>query len=142
MTTIPTWNSETLAEQAKKRLVFVIDRNVYDATDYQADHPGGAGILQSVNGTDATAAFNDVFHSASAVLDLVPLMVAKYVASVPTEGTGTGTGTGTVPPKPLPVGTNVFVILAIILGGLAFIDLLVWLAYRNHRVTKPELSSY
>ena len=44
----------------------VFEGSVYDVTSYIQKHPGGAGMLMSVAGRDATAEFEDVGHSSVA----------------------------------------------------------------------------
>ncbi|PKX97743.1 putative cytochrome b5 [Aspergillus novofumigatus IBT 16806] len=47
-----------------KDLWIVIDKEVYDVTRFQAEHPGGEKILQKVAGKDATDKFLE-HHDAS-----------------------------------------------------------------------------
>jgi len=41
----------------------IIHGKVYDVTGFLVDHPGGPEILTNEAGTDATAKFEEVFHS-------------------------------------------------------------------------------
>jgi len=45
----------------------VIDKSVYDVSSYLAYHPGGAILLNSMGGKDATAQFMDRGHSEFAI---------------------------------------------------------------------------
>ncbi|KAA0199141.1 hypothetical protein HAZT_HAZT000067 [Hyalella azteca] len=44
----------------------IIDRQVYDVTQYLAEHPGGVDVILEYGGRDATAAFLQKGHSADA----------------------------------------------------------------------------
>ncbi|KAJ4760107.1 Cytochrome b5 [Rhynchospora pubera] len=44
----------------------VVDGKVYDVTSYLDDHPGGADVLISATGKDATEEFEDAGHSKDA----------------------------------------------------------------------------
>lgn len=45
-----------------KYVALIIDGFVYDVTSYLSEHPGGADILRSLNGRDATQQFRDAKH--------------------------------------------------------------------------------
>ncbi|TPX15288.1 uncharacterized protein E0L32_004565 [Thyridium curvatum] len=55
----------------------VIDRKVYEITNYLSKHPGGDDILAEVLGTDATEAFREVGHSEEAMGQLKSLLVGE-----------------------------------------------------------------
>ena len=54
---------------------FIIDNNVYDVTNFLAEHPGGEEVLLDLGGEDATEAFEDVGHSDEARDLLKPLLI-------------------------------------------------------------------
>ena len=61
---------EAFVEQG--RTVLIIEGRVYDLSDYQHSHPGGAATLRRLAGKDATSEFS-LFHGRSAgVKTLVP----------------------------------------------------------------------
>lgn len=59
----------------------VIDNHVYDITRFLATHPGGGEILLDYAGKDASGAFEDVGHSASARYMLAEYRVGTLVAA-------------------------------------------------------------
>ena len=46
-----------------RRILIIIDRNIYDLTDFIDDHPGGPSILSEWNGRDASRTFHLAAHS-------------------------------------------------------------------------------
>ncbi|XP_011268281.2 cytochrome b5 [Camponotus floridanus] len=62
----------SLADVAKcngtngSRTWIVIYDNVYDVTDYMAQHPGGPELIEEYAGKDATDGFDDFGHSSDA----------------------------------------------------------------------------
>src|SRR5437868_3765329 len=46
--------------------VIVINKNIYDVTDFKTEHPGGDDILDEYMYKDATDAFNGMGHSSYA----------------------------------------------------------------------------
>ena len=61
-----TYTLEEIAKQnTEKSAWFVHDGKVYDATEYLADHPGGAESIVITAGQDATEEF-DAIHSTKA----------------------------------------------------------------------------
>ncbi|KPM44083.1 hypothetical protein AK830_g2406 [Neonectria ditissima] len=67
--------------------LIVIDKIVYDITDYMSKHPGGDDILVEVLGQDASEGFHEVGHSAEAVESLKELKVGELdtTSAVPTK---------------------------------------------------------
>jgi len=55
--------SEVSSHSTKKDLYVVIHNNVYNASSFVDEHPGGEEVLLDVGGQDATEAFEDVGHS-------------------------------------------------------------------------------
>ena len=51
---------EVSEHNSKSDCWIVINRDVYDITDFISDHPGGSSILLTVAGTDATDFFNEL----------------------------------------------------------------------------------
>lgn len=62
------------------RILFIVDGYVIDADPYIQEHPGGAEILNSYVGTDATDAFYGGVnaHSSHAQSILQDLRIAKF----------------------------------------------------------------
>ncbi|OAF65117.1 Cytochrome b5 [Intoshia linei] len=59
--------SEVQEHQSNNSIWVVMDNKVYDLTEFQSVHPGGADIIQAQNGLDATDEFNFVGHSQDAI---------------------------------------------------------------------------
>ncbi|KAK7419240.1 hypothetical protein QQX98_003392 [Neonectria punicea] len=57
--------------------LIVIDKVVYDITDYMSKHPGGDDILIEVLGQDASEGFHEVGHSAEAIEALAEMKVGE-----------------------------------------------------------------
>ncbi|KAH7143563.1 cytochrome b5-like heme/steroid binding domain-containing protein [Dactylonectria macrodidyma] len=69
--------------------LIIIDKHVYDITDYMPKHPGGDDILIEVLGRDASEGFHEVGHSAEAMEELKALKVGELdltPAQVTTKG--------------------------------------------------------
>ncbi|XP_045788241.1 cytochrome b5-like [Trifolium pratense] len=64
----------------KKDCWIIVNNKVYDVTPFLDDHPGGDEALLSATGKDATADFEDVGHSDSAV----EIMEKYFVGEVDT----------------------------------------------------------
>lgn len=47
-------------------VIIIIDGLVYDVTSFLEEHPGGADILKSLAGRDASQQFKDIGHSVTA----------------------------------------------------------------------------
>ena len=47
-------------EDVEKLNYIIIDNNVYDLTEFEEDHPGGAGVLRYFKGKNATEKFNSI----------------------------------------------------------------------------------
>lgn len=56
-TSKPITRAEVAQNNTTDSLWLIIDARVYDVTDFVDAHPGGAGVLAQVAGTDATTAF-------------------------------------------------------------------------------------
>src|SRR5205085_2046944 len=54
---------EVAEHNKKKDLYLIINGNVYDATSFVDEHPGGEEVLLAMAGEDATQDFEDVGHS-------------------------------------------------------------------------------
>lgn len=54
---------------------FIHNGAVYDVTKYLQEHPGGSQVIVEVAGQDATAEFDDVGHSDSAIDELFELCI-------------------------------------------------------------------
>ncbi|KIM92668.1 hypothetical protein OIDMADRAFT_173855 [Oidiodendron maius Zn] len=72
---------EIARHNIKTDLWLVIHGKVYDVTKYLEDHPGGAQALIEVAGQDATAAFEDVGHSADSREIMEQFIVGKAMDS-------------------------------------------------------------
>ncbi|KAK7432217.1 hypothetical protein QQZ08_001162 [Neonectria magnoliae] len=57
--------------------LIVIDKVVYDITDYMSKHPGGDDILIEVLGQDASEGFHEVGHSDEAIEALREMKVGE-----------------------------------------------------------------
>ncbi|KIX06061.1 uncharacterized protein Z518_04035 [Rhinocladiella mackenziei CBS 650.93] len=55
--------AEVSKHSSKKDLYVVIHDNIYNASSFIDEHPGGEEVLLDVGGQDATEAFEDVGHS-------------------------------------------------------------------------------
>lgn len=51
---------------------------MYNLTEFQARHPGGARVLQKYAGTEATEAFDAFYHSPRAVRMMDALCIGMY----------------------------------------------------------------
>ena len=47
-------------EDVEKLNYIIIDNNVYDLTEFEEDHPGGAGVLRYFKGKNATEKFHSI----------------------------------------------------------------------------------
>ena len=47
-------------EDVEKLNYIIIDNNVYDLTEFEEDHPGGAGVLRYFKGKNATDKFYSI----------------------------------------------------------------------------------
>ncbi|KAF7551761.1 hypothetical protein G7Z17_g4781 [Cylindrodendrum hubeiense] len=69
---------EDVAKQStEKGGLIIVDKVVYDITDYMSKHPGGDDILIEVLGQDASEGFHEVGHSAEAMEELKGLKVGE-----------------------------------------------------------------
>ena len=75
---------EVLKHQKEGDLWMIIDGDVYDATKFVDEHPGGEEVLQDVAGTDATDAFDDIGHSDEAREILSGMKIGKLDGDLPT----------------------------------------------------------
>lgn len=75
---------EVLKHQKEGDLWLIIDGDVYDATKFVDEHPGGEEVLHDVAGTDATDAFDDIGHSDEAREILSGLKIGKLDGDLPT----------------------------------------------------------
>jgi len=73
--------SDVSAHATKKDLFIVVHDNVYNASSFIDEHPGGEEVLLDVGGQDATEAFEDVGHSDEAREILQGLLVGKLKRS-------------------------------------------------------------
>ncbi|QIX02137.1 hypothetical protein AMS68_007654 [Peltaster fructicola] len=111
--------SDVSAHTTKKDLYMVIHDNVYNASSFVDEHPGGEEVLLDVGGQDATEAFEDVGHSDEARELLKGMYVAKLkrqegdpapraTATATTSSSGTASESG---------GLGVAAYVLIIAGG-------------------------
>ncbi|MCJ1237667.1 hypothetical protein MMC14_005654 [Varicellaria rhodocarpa] len=119
---------------SKKDLYLVVHDQVYNATTFIDEHPGGEEVLLDVGGQDATEAFEDVGHSDEAREILEGMLVGplKRQPGDPTPKTAapsTATATGT---QSSTSGMGVGLYAIILLGGA-----LGFAAYR-YLYVKPE----
>lgn len=63
----------------------IIHKKVYDVSSYLSSHPGGAEIILSRAGQNATREFDDVGHSKSAIRTLAKYEIGICPVSVPNE---------------------------------------------------------
>lgn len=68
--------------QSSSRVLTIIEKLVYDVTDYLDEHPGGSFTLLDSRGRDATKTFEEVLHSQHARTALAPLCVGCVKTSV------------------------------------------------------------
>ena len=61
---------------------------MYNVTEYQRDHPGGAAALEEVAGQDATSAYEDVGHSEDA-REIMHAFLVGVAKDAPSEDQGT-----------------------------------------------------
>lgn len=111
--------ADVSGHSAKKDLFMVIHDNVYDATSFVDEHPGGEEVLLDVGGQDATDAFEDVGHSDEAREILEGLLVGKLkrlpgdpaptTKAAPTSSTSSSGNTG--------MGIGLYAV--VLVGGLA-----------------------
>ncbi len=74
---------DVLQHQKDGDIWLIIDGDVYDATKFVEEHPGGEEVLQDVAGTDATNAFEDIGHSDEAREILSGLKIGKLDGKLP-----------------------------------------------------------
>lgn len=65
----------------------IVHRRVYHLTSYMDEHPGGALIIRSYNGKDATKMYNRAFHS-----EVAKQLARKYVVWDPSAFIGAESG--------------------------------------------------
>lgn len=70
VTSVKTWSeydsTAVAAHNSETDVWMIIHGKVYDVSNFLEDHPGGPEIMQQHAGTDATADFEEVFHSPAA----------------------------------------------------------------------------
>mmetsp|Transcript_3880 Transcript_3880/g.4844 ORF Transcript_3880/g.4844 Transcript_3880/m.4844 type:complete len:113 (+) Transcript_3880:484-822(+) len=59
-----------------------VNGEVYNVTEFAADHPGGVEVLEDVAGRDATPEFNEVGHSEYALETMQTLRVGSLKGAV------------------------------------------------------------
>lgn len=82
--TLPMWTMQKIQEKCNAGSKFVVIGDfVYDIQSFIMDHPGGAKIIESEVGRDATAKFNgEVYKHSRAARNLLDRMrVAHYQKS-------------------------------------------------------------
>lgn len=106
-------------------LRFIIHGKVYDVNGFLVDHPGGPEILTNEAGTDATAKFEEVFHSDDARKQLKDFCVGTLKgytgpanAAMKKKG-GSGTATETAGPSPA-----VYLVAAAAVAALVYVFVL------------------
>ena len=80
--------AEVAQHDSRDSAWLIIDDGVYDVTTFSGSHPGGAAILLSMAGQDATAGF-DAFHERDAV---EKLLAGLRVGSLSAEDAEAGAG--------------------------------------------------
>ena len=80
--------AEVAQHDSRDSAWLIIDDGVYDVTTFSGSHPGGAAILLSMAGQDATAEF-DAFHERDAV---EKLLAGLRVGSLSAEDAEAGAG--------------------------------------------------
>jgi len=60
-----------------ERQLIIIKNKVYDVSAYMDDHPGGEDPLLEYLGADASTAFDDIGHSASAKRTMKAFLIGK-----------------------------------------------------------------
>jgi stearoyl-CoA desaturase (delta-9 desaturase) len=66
-------------EQARTRHLILIERIIYDITEFHKIHPGGVGLIKSAIGKDATTVFNDMYKHSNVALNLLASMRVAVV---------------------------------------------------------------
>jgi cytochrome b involved in lipid metabolism len=67
--------------KADTSLWTVVNGKVYDLTTFFETHPGGPEIIQKHAGKDATQAFNDANHPASAKKEMEKFCIGEFAPS-------------------------------------------------------------
>jgi len=100
----------------------IIHGRVYDVTGFLVDHPGGPEIITAEAGTDATAKFEEVFHSDDARRQLPDFCVGTVAgyqgdpdAVMGKKKSSTGTAQAVGGTSPL-----VYVVALGVVGALAY----------------------
>eukprot|EP00283_Hemiselmis_rufescens_P005680 CAMPEP_0173420162 /NCGR_PEP_ID=MMETSP1357-20121228/1762_1 /TAXON_ID=77926 /ORGANISM="Hemiselmis rufescens, Strain PCC563" /LENGTH=127 /DNA_ID=CAMNT_0014382925 /DNA_START=3 /DNA_END=386 /DNA_ORIENTATION=+ len=100
-----------------------IEGKVYDITSFLPEHPGGDEVVLECAGTDATLAFKDIGHSASAEALLAKYLIGELdgVAQEENKKKGKKPGPTDTPPAPSPV-VQVFapVAIMVLVGYLVY----------------------
>ncbi|AYV80661.1 MAG: putative Cytochrome b5 [Harvfovirus sp.] len=73
---------EVKVHNTKDDCWLIIRDSVYDVTKFLESHPGGKEILIMYSGTDATADFEDIFHSSDAEKLMEKYLVGVYTKPV------------------------------------------------------------
>ncbi|KAJ5351918.1 acyl-CoA desaturase [Penicillium brevicompactum] len=68
---LPVMLLEDYYTQAQSRNLILIERIVYDITEFHKIHPGGVGLIKSGIGKDATRVFNDMYKHSNVAMNLL-----------------------------------------------------------------------
>jgi NAD(P)H-flavin reductase/cytochrome b involved in lipid metabolism len=71
---------QNVAFLKRSRTILIIKNHVYDVTEFIETHPGGADVILSQNGMDATLEFEKVNHSVAAVKMLSDYCIGRLDA--------------------------------------------------------------
>ncbi|XP_044748603.1 cytochrome b5-like [Coccinella septempunctata] len=80
MTEIVLYTREEVSKnngKANKDIWVIIDKSIYDVTNYMSEHPGGPELIEEYAGKDATSAFFDVGHSTEAKKQLKKMKIGE-----------------------------------------------------------------
>ncbi|XP_072970545.1 cytochrome b5-like [Typha angustifolia] len=109
--------SEVSLHISKEDCWLIIHGKVYDVTNFLGDHPGGPEVLlQAATFGDATAAFEEVGHTSSAI----SMMEVYLIGSVGNQKAGTGAGDGRQKSKPINSSSLFSLLLPVLILGIAF----------------------
>ncbi|CAI7641479.1 unnamed protein product [Penicillium bialowiezense] len=68
---LPVMLLEDYYTQAQSRNLILIERIVYDITEFHQIHPGGVGLIKSGIGKDATRVFSDMYKHSNVAMNLL-----------------------------------------------------------------------
>uniref|UniRef100_A0A6U5BTJ8 Cytochrome b5 heme-binding domain-containing protein n=2 Tax=Hemiselmis andersenii TaxID=464988 RepID=A0A6U5BTJ8_HEMAN len=95
-------HGEMQIHNKQKDCWIAIEGKVYDITSFLPEHPGGDEVVLECAGTDATLAFKDIGHSASAEAMLSKYLIGELDGVIKEEDKKKGKKPGPTDTPPAP----------------------------------------